>query len=109
MRLCIRPKTKGDITTIFTQKVPLSEFKEERSREYDQIVASGKLEDMLEFGSLSEEDTKLLAEEPFQFTLRWFVLSSGADYTCFQDAAMKAVSSEISEEELAARVKIFRN
>jgi cytochrome b subunit of formate dehydrogenase len=44
----LRPGKFPMDTVIFTQKVPLSEFKEERPREYQQMVSSGQLENKLE-------------------------------------------------------------
>ncbi|MBT4289402.1 MAG: hypothetical protein HOD92_18915 [Deltaproteobacteria bacterium] len=44
----LRPGKFPMDTVIFTQKIPLSVFKEERSREYEQVLASGELENKLE-------------------------------------------------------------
>ena len=43
----LRPDTFPMDTSIFTQRVPLSHFKEERPREYQELVESGELEKRL--------------------------------------------------------------
>ena len=43
----MRPDNFPMDTVIFTQQLPLSRFKEERQREYQELVKAGKLDDYL--------------------------------------------------------------
>ncbi len=76
----LRPEAFPMDTTIFTQRVPLSTFKEERPREYQELVEKGELEERT-LPPLSPTLMKTARTFGFTFLIFGLIIVAGIIYS----------------------------